>query len=100
MFGHIIEDELVNSRIDMQKSFNYQNYVIKHTISSLHPHFLIESPIYSFKIDKDGILYIDGEKIDTQAKLTNLILKRKKTLQKLEGLYKHHEMDEPTAPNP
>lgn len=86
MFGHIISDELHDVRLEVIQSIDYQNQVFKNAISGLHPHFLIEAQIRTFKIGPDGHLYIDGKIISNQKEL-NTYLRTHKTIRELEGTY-------------
>lgn len=90
MFGHILTEELHTQRIQVLEAINHQSNMFEMAIQELHPHFLIESPIYYMKIDKEGSLYIDNDRINNDDELQEFLTNRKRRLRQLEGYYDHH----------
>ena len=83
MYGHIINIELKDQHKNVLQAISFQNSAFKEAINKIHPHFLIESPLYRLKL-VDGILYVDNIKIENQEQLEK-ILKQQDLLKRLKS---------------
>jgi hypothetical protein len=89
MFGNIIANELRKQHEDVLVAIDDQNDEFYQALKSIHPHFLIASPIYDFVI-KEGVLYVNDSPITTQKDLDLLLMERNKVFKRLEDIYDHH----------